>query len=440
MRIDRRTLLLHRFQGLIFVLLFLAVIGALAWFSVRFSVEGDWTAGARASLSEPSRNLIGRFEEPVYVVAFLRENEEIRQRVRAIVDRYRRESDLVRLEFVNPDLEPERAREYGVRQEGEVYVRLGDRREKVDRFTEGGISQAMARALRAGEQFVVFTRGHGESNPFGEANHDLGYLGTQLDAHGLQVHRVHPGQDGIPGNTSVLVIAAPRVTWMPGVAALVGDWVETGGNLLWLAEPGDLRGLENLALQLGVIVPDGQVRDVTGRRLGVDDPAMVLVMEYGDDPVSGRIDPVTLFPHTGTVETRAGEFWDMTPFLRTMPDAWLENRAGDPVAQGPFHLGVQLTRKRPGDEGEQRIAVIANNHFLSNAFIANGANVELGLNLFNWLAEDDIQLDVRTRGAPDRELALSRTQYTVIGSFFLLVLPGLFLLAGGTIWWVRRRR
>ncbi len=78
--------------------------------------------------------------------------------------------------------------------------------------------------------------------------------------------------------------------------------------------------------------------------------------------------------------------------------------------------------------------------FLSNAFLGNGGNLDLGMNIINWTANEDAQISVPPRTAPDLNLNLSPNAQIAITLGFLLLLP-LFLVGNGVfIWWRRRRR
>lgn len=439
MKITARTQWQNRLQRMLTVVLLLAVIGGLAALSQQSETRFDWTHGARSSLSEPSRELVRETEGPIRFVVFLGDNPALRERVRSVIKRYQAVDPAIELDFINPDLNPEESRAYGVQEAGEVFVRIGDRRERVERFSEAGITNAIARAARAGERFVVFARGHGEADPLGPANHDLGQLGEHLADRGLRLQRSHIARDGIPENTAALVIAGPRESWLPDEIERVREWLENGGNLLWLVDPHG-EGIPPLADTLGVGLPDGTVKDESGRMVNVDDPGMVLIYQYGDDPVTGPMQSVTLLPHSTLVDGGGMDDWDRTPILPTSDDAWLESPEGEQLMGGPFHLGTLMTREVDEDDvtREQRVAVIGSQAFLSNAFIGNGANLELGTRLFNWVSDDPVSLAVPVRSAPDRKLDLSRTAYGVIGSLFLLGLPALFLAGGVLVWWRRR--
>ena len=90
--------------------------------------------------------------------------------------------------------------------------------------------------------------------------------------------------------------------------------------------------------------------------------------------------------------------------------------------------------------GEQRIVVIGDGDFLSNAYLGNGGNLNLGMNLIDWLGRDDALIAISPTTAPDLSLTLSKFASAVIGLTVLLGLPLLLLACGITIWLRRRHR
>ncbi|OQX46976.1 MAG: ABC transporter, partial [Candidatus Sedimenticola endophacoides] len=87
----------------------------------------------------------------------------------------------------------------------------------------------------------------------------------------------------------------------------------------------------------------------------------------------------------------------------------------------------------------QRVIVLGDGDFLSNTYIGNGGNLDLGINLLRWLSGDEGLLDIPSRVANDLLLQLSDTQGAIIGLGFLLILPVALFTAGGLVWWRRGR-
>jgi len=77
---------------------------------------------------------------------------------------------------------------------------------------------------------------------------------------------------------------------------------------------------------------------------------------------------------------------------------------------------------------------------LSNAYIGNVGNLDMGLRMINWLIHDDRFINIPAKTAPDKSLQLSQTAVAVIGFGFLLIIPLLLLGTGLFIWRKRRQR
>jgi ABC-type uncharacterized transport system involved in gliding motility auxiliary subunit len=458
MQIDRHTLLQLRAQGILFHALFAGLLGLVAYLSTRYVHESDWTAAQRNSLSQASIDLLKTLGQPVAVTAYARDNDALRDAIRDALGKYQKHKPDISLEFVNPDTAPDRVRSEGITVDGELVVAYAGRSERLTSRSESDLTNALQRLARSGERFVVFVEGHGERDPLGERNHDLGTFGQQLAGKGFRLQTLNlASAQVIPDNTAVLVIAGPATDLLPVEQKLVLEFVTRGGNLLWLGDPGPVRGLDALAKELGITFLPGLLVDQTAQLMGIDDPALILVSEYPQHPVTRDFRTISLFPQTTALDWEApvvGEGWRGDALLNTLPRAWLETGAlagavrfdaNTQDRQGPLSIAWALTRNVPAKDPaapalEQRVVVMGDGDFLSNAFLGNGGNLDLGLNLFNWLAHDDAFINIAVKEAEDIELNLSETQLLVISLMTLLGLPLLLIASGVSIWWRRRGR
>ena len=457
MKVSRRSRILLRLQGLTFSLLFGASIGLLAWLSTQYVYQADWTAGARNTVSADTRELLAELDQPVRITAYVRDEAQLRRQIQDLVGSYQRFKDDIMLEFINPDTAPEQVRALGISSGGELRVSYHGHSENIQTLSEKSLSNSLLRLSRQEERWIAFLTGHGEREPLGEANHGLGIFGGELERKGLNVQTVNLTDATIPTNTSLLVIAGPRVNLLPGEVSALLNYVEQGGNLLWLAEPGDLHGLEPLAERLGIDFLPGKVVDAGSQLFGVDNPTFVVITAYPQHDITGEMATVTVFPEVAALELRDNGAWTQLPLLTTLPRSWTElgELAGEisfdadtDERAGPLDIGVLLTRKHPASEDmeaadeppEQRVVVIGDGDFLSNTYLGNGGNLGLGLNMVHWLSHDDAFIDIQVQGAPDTTLELGRTAQAVIGLGLLFGLPVLLLVCGLLVWLRRRRR
>jgi ABC-type uncharacterized transport system involved in gliding motility auxiliary subunit len=428
-----------------FVLLLAALVGLTLWLSRDYHLRLDWSAGGRHSLSEASTALLARLDQPLAVTAFASSNKELRKRIIEFIARYQRHKRDLTLEFVDPDSEPTRVRAAGIRVDGELVVAYGGRSEHLERLSEEALTNLLSRLARGGERWIVFLSGHGERSPERQANHDYSTLAAQLKRRGLSARALALGQAEIPRNTAVLVIAGPRSRLLGGEIRKIEDYLARGGNLLWLADPGPLHGLEPLAERLGIEFHPGTVVDPTSQALTGSSPAFYVATRYPAHPALHGFDLMTLLPEAAALSFQAPSGWQAQALLETGETAWAESRF--PAEQvrydagadrrGPLSLGVTLAREHEGRP--QRVTVLGDGDFLSNTFLGNGGNLEFGLALLNWTAADEQQLSVPARTVADTRLDLSPSAQFALALGFLVVLPLALVAIGVTVWWRRRR-
>ena len=468
MKINRKTHLEIRLQNLLFSLLFLVAVGLVAWLSTQYSAQFDWTASHRHTLSEASRKVLDLLKEPVALTAYARENQQVREPIRDLVERYSRYKKDLTLVFVNPDTQPEKVRQLGIQMDGEVIAAYQGRTEKIQELGETSLTNALQRLATAQERHVVFLEGHGDRSPQGRANHDLQQFADELKRKGITVSMVNLAVTPIiPDNTDVLVIAGPRTNLLPGEVRLIQDYVTKGGNLWWLGDPGDPHGLSPLAEQLGVRFLPGTVVDASTQLLGIDDPTFALVADYPPHPITQGFQQMTMFPTAAALNQNEKSEFEKEPLLSTLARSWTETGpiegkigfdADQGEKQGPLDLAYALTRritppepdKKPEDKkmpkeeaktpDEQRIVVVGDGDFLSNSFLGNGGNLELGVNMIQWLGRGDAMINIPARVAPDRNLQLSPVASGAIAIGFLFLLPIVLIGTGAWVWFKRRNR
>ncbi len=457
MELNRHTHRQLRLQGLSFTLLFLIAIGLLAWLSIRYDYQADWTASGRHTLSPATVSLLAALDDPVEITAFTRNNEgaPIPTRIKALVSRYQQHKHDIQLNFINPDLAPDKVREHGITLDGELILSYQGRSENLQTLGEESLTNALQRLARSNERTLIFIEGHGERSPLREANHDLSAWATHAQNKGFRLATLNlPTEPAIPAETSVLILASPQVDLLPGEVDIIRKHVEQGGNLLWLAEPNESRNLDALAQLLNIRFPTGIVVDPTTQLLGIEHPAFAVIAEYPEHPVTSQLTSLSLFPFASAIETGINEDspWQIEPILQTVPRSWLEtsklsgtinyNEGKD--LGGPLNIGIAMTRSlsaeaEPDTNKTQRVIVLGDGDFLSNTYLGNGANLELANRLINWLSHDDSFVTIPAKTATDTQLEMNKALMAIIGFGFLFLIPGLLLVTGITIWHKRRK-
>ena len=461
----------HRWIGLqngVFYILLLVMLGLLGFLGYTFKFEADWTYGGRNSLSQPTQLLLKTLDKPLTFIAYIPNRPDLEADLRKMIVKYQRIKKDTSIEFVNPDLDPARAKQDGIQSAGQLAIHLGDKSEVVDGIGEQVVANALQRMSRGAERLVITVEGNGERNLLATDDHGMSQLVATLQRSGfkIQPHNLLRTQS-IPDNASFVILASPQQDLLAGEVEILRKYVEKGGNLLWLQDPGGLHGLQTLEEYLGLKIYEGTVIDANQSLqalLGINHPAIVPVIDYANSPITQKLEgSQTIFPFATMVvrDPQAAEkqgvlVWKTEDLLTTLPSSWLEasgviqgavkyDKANGDI-EGPISLGVSLTREleKSSDSTtkphQQRIAVIGDSDFLGNAFIGQGANLELATSLFNWLSVDDNLIQIPIIRAPDTQLQLSEIKGYIMGIFFLFVLPLLLIASGTWIWWRRRKQ
>ena len=289
----------------------------------------------------------------------------------------------------------------------------------------------------SGARPVVYMASHGERDLQGQSERDLGGFGGYLAEWGHRLEPLRVPDDGIPEEATLLVVAGPRGDWTEPARDAVTDWLNNGGNLLWLVDDGDDRRLDFLADALHIDILPGTLIDAEAeQQLDLDEQQRPLVLNVQSrHPALQRVEGESLFINARALELTdlQPEDWEVSQLLHSQQRHELV-QDNDPDAAdaaeppGGYVLGLSFSRSL-ADGNQQRVAVVGDADFLSNAHFRQGQNPDLGLHLVNWLSAGS---------AADQSLDLNRGQMVAMGVGFLLVLPGLWLLGAGWAWWRRR--
>ncbi|HAJ71469.1 MAG TPA: ABC transporter, partial [Methylophilaceae bacterium] len=322
---------------------------------------------------------------------------------------------------------------------------------------EQEMTNLLVRLSRTNNQPVMYLDGHGERNLLGVKNFDIGEFGKQLEKKGFKF--ANPDltiAQGVPSNGAMLVIASPQVDVSEVEAKKIKAYIEAGGNVLWLLDDNNVRGLKEVADYLGLSISPGIVVDKSASQYGAD-PKVAFASNYGDHAITKNFMLRTLFPEAHEIDAKASfELgWKVARLVDVAPNGWLESDVIPHDAKnlkvsydkskdkaGPINIGVALEREY-GKKG-QRIVVMGNANFLSNTFITNGGNLDLGINIINWLAGDDKLITIQPMPLKDINVTIpsddkGRLVAWMVFHGFQYFIPLGFFVTGFYLWWKRRK-
>jgi len=448
--LNKKLRLHYLIQNGVFVILLLLLVILLGYLAAQTRLQWDLSQNGRNSLSEASIEILKKLQGPIHVTAYATEQHtqlgDIRKIITDFVALYQRVKPDLSLTFIDPIEQPKLAQDTGVHVNGEMVITFNQRREHLTVINEQAFSNVLMRLARAEDKVIVALSGHGERRLDGSANYDLGELGRQLRTNGFNSQQLNLAiEQDVPVNASMLMIASPQTDLLEGEVDKLLNYIDRGGNLLWLVDQESLRGLLPLTEKLRLTLTPGVVVDPQAEQLKAP-VTFALGASYGQHAITNDFDYITVFPFARQITINENEEWRAVSLVEVAQQGWVEtgNLDGEITfdqatdVAGPISIAVALTRNIR--DREQRIVIVGSGHFLANAYLGNGSNLDFGVNLINWLTGDEELIVIQPRATLDSNLIFSESELTLIVLGFLVLLPLLFLVSGIVIWWRRRRK
>ena len=437
-----------RIQGIIFTFLCLAVIGLAAKLSLHYPLAYDWTGGQRNSLSNASRKALDTLPETIRITGFVADNNTLRGAMEQLVARYQRYRSDIQLEFINPQLQPALAEQYAVLSEGELVIDYSGRREHVRRLAETSLSTALARLARGGERWAAYLYGYTNRQLDGGRRIDFDQLSNHLETLGLKLRKLELTDNApIPDNVSLVFIAHAIRPLTDSAGNAIRSYLKRGGNLLWFADPGSSGHLNAVSEVLGVNIEPGILVEPASKISNQPAPEFIQVRGYADHPVSAGLQGTTIFPTAASLSWQAPSGWQVRGIAASPLNSWRETGDlsvavrfdEDSDSPGPADLAVAMQRPHSETHMQQRVVIVGDSDFASNAYLGLGENRAFAVNMFNWLSADDALLNLPVIAAFDLNFNPAPIPKAVIVLGAPIVLP-LIVFGFGLMRWQRRRQ
>jgi ABC-type uncharacterized transport system involved in gliding motility auxiliary subunit len=304
---------------------------------------------------------------------------------------------------------------------------------------------------------VYFLTGHGEPS-IEDDKTEAGYRRAALALHddGYETEPLSlAAKDAVPKDATVIVVLAAEKALFPNETEALESWLDRGGRMLVLLEPGVEPHLERIFEAYGIDAGDNLVIEpnAASRAFGFGPDAPV-VQKFEAHPITDAMrGQAALFyqarsvsPHVGDKKART------TTLIQTGPSSWGETKyktGGQMTLEeddipGPVPIAVASTADTlsvPDRTSDQaRLAVFGDASFANNRFFPMGGNGDLFANAINWLAGDEDRISIRpkTRGAS--RIPLTEKEQYAIMFFSVNLLPLLIIGFGYSVWAVRRRK
>ena len=368
--------------------------------------------------------------------------------------------------------------QFNVQSQGELQIKTGylglamtyvDKRQVIPYVTsfdgfEYQLASIANRMLEEDKKTVAFLTGHGEAGP------SAGYrtfAGLLLDSYRVRELDTTEDPDIDLSDVDVLIVGGPTNSIPDETANAIRQYLIGGGKAMVMVnsvviDQSRLIASRNrnsfgyLPEEFGIIVEDDLVFDLqSNETLSFNTGVGSVFLPYPfwmrvpvtDTKVAGNVGSILLpwASSVGIAESERGRV-EVVPLLETTEFAAIDFNYGDvrpnspvfeEVTRGNFVQALMgaaiVQRDIPDGQDAYRLVVFGDSEWLTDGVLPRAQeNVALGLNLVDWLAQEDTLAEVRSKVVSSRDLLFTSSTHknasqwaNVAGVPLLIVMVGL---------------
>ena len=366
-----------------------------------------------------------------------------------MLDEYSYRSPDFTYELVDPDEQPQIAKQYDVKQYNSVAVESGAKKELITELSEVNLTNAIIKVTREQDKVIYFTTGHGERSINDDKQEGFKSAAEAIKKENHLVRELNlVRRRNVPDSATVVAIVSPKAPFFPGELDSLGKYIDNGGKALLLLDPESPQDIRDFAAKYKMKVGNDVVVDASGfGRLFGAGPGMPLVQTYDKDhAITKGFSIMTFYPITSSVTPMDDkDGWNVTSLMKTSAESWADvdwskgevSYDADKDLKGPVSIAAVSEKEQNGKKSV--IIVFGDSDFAKNAYFGQQGNSNLFLNTVNYLAEEEDLISIRPKKVDDRRLTL--TQADVSSIFYLVVIAiPLVLIILGVVVFLKRNR
>ena len=443
------------------VLLGVALLAALVAanvFASKSTQAWDLTRYGNNTLAPQSVLAAHSLTSDLQVIGLFRPTQPGDQAVtEALIALYAQQSAHVRYRSANVDTDVADLKTYGVTEANTVVLDYNGKTQLLlpGSQTEQDFTSALLKLEANRVPMVCWAVGDGERE-LSDVTKSTGYSSVEsILTRNNFAHRdlILSQVTAIPSDCDELVVLDPTTPIGDKPVAAVDSYLAAGGRLLvasepWPKDPKATAAVNAILKPYSVAFSGALVVEADPSRAAVQDPTIPVVINYGQSPITNDVQGVQSFfprstaitgtPPPGTTAAHLAVTTTGAYGIAQVRQDPTKKQSGD--ASGPFTLMETLEQSSSGSS-KTRIVLVGTQAFAENATLPpnnGGANLELALASFQWLAGEDALIALPPK--PARALPLVLTQQDQSNLIFItaVLMPGIIVVAGIAVWWRRR--
>lgn len=440
------------------VILFVAILTIINFIFARHEVRIDLSDMGVFSLSPQTESILKNLEKEVKITAFFAEQSKVKDRAKDLFDNYRKQTNKVKIDIVDPDKKPAIAKRYGITDYDTVVLESGDQSATARAITEEALTSALIRVSRGSRKTLYFVEGHGEHSIDDTERNGYSFLKETLEKQGFGVKKLLLlSEKNIPEDADVVILGGPQRPLADEEKNALNDYLGKKGRVFVLIDPMVQADLGPFLSKWGVILEEDIILDPTSGLGG----AIPIVNPGGYPPhkITNQFNLATFYPLTRSVSFDPSKSNQLRfePFLQTGQDSWATKHLEGDLSiepsrdkKGPITIGGVISDKEaspletilsPDSEEKKkfRLVIIGDSGFGTNNHVRAMGNGDIFQNVVSWLAEEGDLISIRPQEIVTSTLLLRPQQINMILYVSVLIIPAGVLMIGLFVWRGRRR-
>ncbi len=439
-----------------YIIVVIAAVVVLNILANRYDKSYDATSNKRYSLSEQTVKIVKGLKQNAAIIYFNQSTSF--HDGKDLLDEYANLSPRVHVDYVDPDKNPELARQDGIRDYGTAVVQIGERKETAKSMTEEGITGAFIRDLKGNTRTACFVTGSGEHQIDSTDRDGLSQFKDLLAKDEYESKSIDLLEKAeVPDDCTTLVVAGPTRNYLQPEVDAIKIYVEAGGRALFLLDPpldvgtSPIAANDALSSMLegwGITLDKDLVLDFNpiGQVAGLG-PEVALVTEYASQPIVNDLKGTAVgIPLARSLEIKDADKTSVQKLFDSSENSLATSNLSSPDInlrdpknkKGPFTLAAVGSYSTGKPNAQGRFAVVGSSSWVANRFLGFNGNGDLALNTVNWLSSDEDLISIRPKPEDNRPITMTRAQLNRVRLTSQFGFPLIVIVAGVVIWWKRR--
>ena len=258
--------------------------------------------------------------------------------------------------------------------------------------------------------------------------------------------------ESVPEDADCIMINAPQKDISADEKDRLLSYMENGGHVLLITDymETDTQNLDAVLENYGLSVSDCIIIEGNSQYYYPGYPSYLIPRIQSSEAVGDMTsDDLVLMPYAQNIEISddVRSTVTVTSILKTSSKSYIktdlknmttmEKESGDP--EGPFTPGVAVTESYDGKE--TKFMYLTSSALLNESMdqAVSGGNYELIINVLSWMIDKEESISIPAKSLSTTYLSVTAADAGFWGTFVIAV-PIILVIAGGVVWFRRRRK